>query len=271
MLLTVDIGNSSIVLSFFGDSPEVRERLRLGTDERRTADEYAGVIRSLSLARGIDPGEVRTAVLSCVVPVLAAPLSDAVRQVFPSLERLVPVGPGMRTGFIIRTENPSEVGSDLVADAACAVKEYPLPLLVADLGTMSVLMLINENSEFTGTVIFPGVQTVLRSTAESAAQLPELSVGTCGPEAVPLLGRNTAASIRAGALWANAMWIDAYVERLEHETGKTLNLVATGGLAGTVIPFCRHGFRVDPDLTAKGLYYLGTAPQKRLSARPGEP
>ena len=51
------------------------------------------------------------------------------------------------------------------------------------------------------------------------------------------------------------------ISRMEAELGYPCAVVATGGLAGRIVPYCRHEIALDDELTLKGLgliYYKNT-------------
>ena len=262
MLLTTDIGNSSVILTFFSPDAGICRRIRLGSDPARTQDEYAALIHSSLNLSGIDLSAVTGAIVSSVVPSLTYPVTEAIRIVFPGLEKVMLAGPGMRTGFVIKTDNPSEVGTDIVANTAYAVKAFHMPLLIADFGTMTVLTLVSGKCEMLGNVILPGIGTMFRSMSDYSALLPELPAAAENPGKVPLYGTNTPDSIRSGILRGHAFAVDSYIRNFEKDMGEKLCTVATGGYASYVTALCQHSFTVDPDLTAKGLYTLYNMPAK---------
>ena len=59
--------------------------------------------------------------------------------------------------------------------------------------------------------------------------------------------------MKSGILYGNASCIDGMIERIEEELGYPATVVATGGLAKSIIPFCKHEIILDDDLLLKGL------------------
>lgn len=250
MLLAVDIGNSSIKLGVFSDGEEPVFTVRFAADRVRSADEYAIFIQGVFRHRNTEPEEITDAVLSSVAPQLTHTMEQAIRQLFG--RRALTVGAGVRTGFNIRTEAPAEIGADIIANTAAAVRLAGAPAIIADLGTATTVFALNGERVLVGGVILPGVGTGLEALRASAAQLPFVALEK--PAAV--IGRNTAESISSGLIEGHAICIDGFIDRFCEELGlqaEDVALFATGGCAPLVTDSCRHHFRIEPHLTLKGL------------------
>ena len=110
MLLALDIGNSNISMGVFrGDSLLLRGKISAQTG--RSADEYAVTLNDLLRLEGVARDGLTGCVLSSVVPALTGLLESAVRRLTDA--PLLRVGPGLRTGFRIRIDDPSQLGGDL--------------------------------------------------------------------------------------------------------------------------------------------------------------
>lgn len=249
MILAIDIGNTNIVLGGFMDN-ELKFVARIATNASKTKDEYATKIKSILALNEIDKAEVKGAVISSVVPPLTSVMRDAVSMVY-SVESVL-VGPGMKTGINIHCDDPSTVGADLICACVAANSIYGNPSLVIDMGTATKMMLIDKTGTFVGVSIIPGVNIALKALASGTAQLPQISL-----EAPPsVIGKNTADCMRSGAVFGNASMIDGMIDRFCDETKCNLKLIATGGLAKTIIKHCKHEIILDDDLVLKGLLIL---------------
>lgn len=254
MILTVDIGNSNIVIGLFqGDKPLFSARFH--TDKSRLCDEYALDLKSLFELHRLAP-EIEGAVLSSVVPSLTRAMSNAIQTV-TGIAPLV-IAPGIKTGLNITIDNPSQLGSDILADAVGAAAQYPLPILLIDLGTASTITLIDEKKNIRGCAILPGVRLSLEALSRGAAQLTDISLDP--PK--DIIGTNTAEAMRSGLVFGTASMIDGMIDRFSERIGAPLTPVATGGLSEFIIPHCRHEIRLDPELQLKGLLNLYTRNQK---------
>ena len=162
------------------------------------------------------------------------------------------VGSGMKTGLNIRMDNPKTVGSDMIVDAVAALKDYPCPIVVIDMGTATTMSVIDQAGNYIGGVILPGLKVSLDSLSSKTAQLPDISLDI--PRKV--IGKNTIDCMRSGIMYGNAGTIDGILDRMEDELGACPSVVATGGLSRFVVPLCRHNIVYDEALLLKGLRIL---------------
>ncbi len=249
MILTIDIGNTNIVLGgFLGDEPSFVARL--STDTKKTEDEYAAVIRSVLSIHAVEKKEIKGAIIASVVPPLNSVMKKAVRTVY-GIEPIL-VGPGIKTGLGIHCDNPATVGADLICACVAAHHIYGSPSLVVDMGTATKLMLVDKSGTFCGASIIPGVTIGLRALSGGTAQLPQISLEA--PRSV--IGKNTVDCMRSGVVYGNACLIDGMIDRFYEEIGEAVPVIATGGLSSTIIPLCTHSIRQDEHLVLRGLRIL---------------
>lgn len=249
MILTIDIGNTNIMLGGFS-SDELVFVSRMATDQHATEDEYAIRILSALSLHGIAKESVTGCIIASVVPPLNYAVKNAIHFVF-GLEALV-VGPGIKSGIGIRCDMPSSVGADLIAAAVAAHYIYGSPSLIIDMGTATKMTVVDHKGAFIGTSIIPGVMMGLNSLSEGTAQLPKISLEK--PSSV--IAKNTADCMRSGVLYGNASLIDGMIDRISQEFGSELPVYATGGMASLIMPLCRHEIPVDEHLVLKGLNIL---------------
>lgn len=246
MLLTIDVGNTNIVLGGY-----LREELtfvsRISTNATKTADEYATKIRSILTLNEIPKAEIKGAIISSVVPPLNNILKNAVKKVY-GVEPLL-VGPGIKTGINLLVDDPREVGADLITASVAAYERFKAPVLIIDMGTATKMMLVNENGAFVGVSIIPGAQIAVKALTSGTAQLPEISLDA--PASV--IGKNTNDSMKSGVIYGNASLIDGMIDRIIAEIKKEPILIATGGLAADIIPYCKHEIIIDEYLILDGL------------------
>ena len=251
MLLAVDVGNSNISLGIFQDSA-LRMKAKISVKTRRSADEYAAVLYDLMRMNHIAREEIKGCILASVVPELTGLVEDAARIVTGT--QVLRVGPGIRTGFRIRIDDPSQLGGDLAADTLAALTEYGAPLVVIDAGTVTTIIAVDRNRTYLGGCILPGIRPSAMLLKEATALLPSIELGN-GEDAC--LGRNSADAMRCGLLLGSAMMVDGFIDRYTALPGMAgAKYVATGGSAPLVTARCRREIAQDPDLTLKGLRYL---------------
>ncbi len=249
MILAIDMGNTNIVIGGV-DHDRTYFQERITTDHAKTGTEYAINIKNILEIHGVDKSQIEGAIMSSVVPPLNAPLSSAVKKIFGFHPKLV--GSGMKTGLNILMDNPKTVGSDMIVDAVAALKDYPCPIIVIDMGTATTMSVVDRSGNYIGGVILPGLRVSLDSLSSKAAQLP--SIGLDIPAKV--IGKNTIDCMQSGIMYGNAGMIDGIIERMEAELGTKATVVATGGLSRFVVPLCKHKIIYDEALLTKGLLIL---------------
>lgn len=250
MILTADIGNTNITLGAFTADDAISWIARLATSRHRTADQYAIELKALIELKG-SKGEFDGAVISSVVPELTEAFSAAVRTI-TGCEPLI-VASGVKNGLKIATDNPKELGADLVAGAVGALTLYPLPCLVMDLGTATKISVIDENGAFLGCTIAPGVGISLDALSNRTSQLPAIALSA--PSHV--IGTNTIDCIKSGTVLGTASMLDGMAKRIEKELGKEFKtVVATGGLSKEIAECCERKMIYNKDLVLQGLLFI---------------
>ena len=249
MILTVDIGNSTIMLGGF-EKNELCFVARMATDPLKTEDEYAIRISELLTLHGIDKAAILGAIVASVVP----PLNVTVKKAITLLFKIEPlfVGPGPKSGVGIRCDVPSSVGADLIAASCAAHFLYQSPALIVDIDTVTKITLVDEKGSFVGTSIIPGILMGLDALSEKTAQLPKISLEL--PPSV--IGKNTQDSMRSGVLYGHASLIDGMIDRVLQEYKTPLFLLATGSMASSVLTLCHHTMTYDEHLVLKGLHLI---------------
>jgi type III pantothenate kinase len=243
-LLVVDLGNSETVLGLFS-CDRLTSHWRVGSG-RRTADEVALLIRSLTGREAGDPA-ARRSVLCSVVPTATRDFAAALLAVTGN--RPLVVDQRSVRGLPIRYHDPSVVGPDRLANAVAARALYGTPAVIVDLGTATTFDVVGPRGDYVGGAIAPGVITSSEELFRRAARLSRVELEM----PARAIGRNTQESLQAGILLGTAGMVDALVRRITKELGKKPHVIATGGLAPIVAPACRTVDRVDEWLTLQGL------------------
>ena len=249
MLLAIDIGNTNIVLGCF-DEGKILFRERVATNQQQTDLEYATKIRMALDIYHIAPETIEHAIISSVVPTVTNTMKQAVQK-YIGCESMI-VKSGIRTGLSIMIDNPAQLGSDLVVDAVAGVEEYPVPLIIIDMGTATTLSYIDAHKNYRGGIIMTGMAVSADALVSRTAQLPKIAFEA--PKKI--IGTNTIHCMQSGMMYSTAYALDGMIAHIEEETGNTCTVVATGGLASTVIPLCKREILLDDDLLLKGLYYI---------------
>jgi type III pantothenate kinase len=243
MLLTVDVGNSNTVLGLF-DGDRLFESYRVKTDPRITADELALLFRGL-LAEHPAPDGVA---VSSTVPAVLDQLRGMFDRYFADVPTVV-VGPGVKTGVPLLTDNPREVGPDRVVNTLAAHTLYGGPAVVVDFGTSTNFDVVSAKGEFLGGALAPGIEISVDALAARAARL--FKVELVQPRSV--IGKTTQEALQSGLLYGFAGQVDGLVRRISAELGTRPTVIATGGLSHLMLSVCETIDHHEPDLTLLGL------------------
>ena len=246
MILAIDVGNTNIVLGCI-DGDECLFVERLSTVRTKTELEYAIDIKNVLDIYHIHRSDIEGGIVSSVVPQITNIVKLAVEKILK--KEVLVVGAGIKTGLNIRMDNPAQLGSDLVVNAVAGIAEYPVPLLILDLGTANTVSVIDKNKNYIGGMIYPGIGVSLDSLTARASQLG--GIGIEAPEHI--IGKNTVECMKSGIIYSSAAAIDGIIDRLQDELEGEATVIATGGLAKKIVPPCKREIILDDDLLLKGL------------------
>lgn len=249
MILTIDVGNSNIVIGGVqGDQIVFEGRLR--TDSTKTSDEYCMDLKLLLDIYHVDTASVEGSIIASVVPQVLNSMQTAVKKLTGKTSLVV--GPGLKTGLNIRLENPNQTGADLVVGCVAALREHKPPMIVVDMGTATTMVVLDQTGALIGGCICPGVKISLDALTERTALLPGLQLD----QPKKAIGRNTIDCMRSGIMMGNAVMLDGMIQRMEEELGQKTTVIATGGIARFILPMCKTPVIYDKDLLIKGLAAL---------------
>lgn len=245
MLLTADIGNTSITLGLFAEDALVEE-YRLASDKDLSLEEYEVLLKTLFKDFKVDG-----CIISSVVEELTKKLKTAVDNVF-KINSIV-LSTQINTGVKICLDNPEEAGADRIANAAGAYVLYSHPVIVVDFGTATTFDIVNGSGEFVGGIIAPGLNLQLKALNKFTSKLPRIEVALSNTA----IGHNTTDAILSGVLRGSASMIDGLIEQCEKELGEKAVVVATGGYSGLIANYLKRPFDfINPTLTLEGLRHL---------------
>ncbi|CAN5512728.1 MAG: type III pantothenate kinase [Acidimicrobiia bacterium] len=246
MLLVVDVGNSQTVLGLY-DGEQLAAHWRFTTARNRTEDELRMLFRAMLELDGFSEKDVTGVAVSSVVPAVTAALRTAAADLAP--EAFVVVEPGVKTGMAIHIDNPREVGADRVVNAVAARHRYGAPVVSVDFGTSTNVDVVGPDGDYLGGAIAPGLAISTDALISGTAALRKVEFV---PPRSPI-GKGTVEAIQSGALYGHAGLVDGIVGRIVAELGGEVTVVATGGMASTIVPHCSTVGIVDEFLTLDGL------------------
>lgn len=246
MILTVDIGNTNIVLGGFLDK-ELVFVSRLQTNKYKMADEYAIDFKAIIEYNGYKSEMFDGAIISCVVPPLTPTIKHAINGLFGC--KVWSVSPGLKTGLKIITDDPGALGADLVCGAVAAVSRFKMPCIIVDLGTATKFSVLDNTGCFIGCSIMPGVDISLDALSKRTAQLPHIEFD----EADNIIGTNSIECMRSGIVFGTASMIDGMIARINEELSEPATVVVTGGMARNIVPHCKTAMEYSDHLILNGL------------------
>lgn len=259
MILTIDVGNTNVVLGCVEDGVVV-SRSRLATNTSDLPNDYAMKMRQSFAFDSIDYHEFEGAILSSVVPQVNRAIRSAVRKL-TGLECII-VGAGIKTGVNVKIDDPGTLAGDLITGTVGALSMYKPPIIIVDMGTATTIVAVDKDGAYIGGAIVPGVNLSFEALSQGTSLLPNISIEA--PR--KCIATNTVDSMKSGAVFGTAAMIDGMIDRMEEELGQSATVVATGGLSGGIIPYCKHKIKHEPDLLLKGLailYHKNAKPKKQ--------
>ena len=252
MIICIDIGNTNIKYAIY-DTEKLKVSFRVATDFKTTSDEYGAQLIAMLNAQGIKGEEITGGIVSSVVPSLDYTI-DKMCSLYLGIEPLH-VAPGLKSGLNIRCDDSREVGADRIVNCVSAIVNYGenVPMIVVDFGTATTFNIINENNEFIGGVIAPGIKGSLDSLVNGTAKLPRVEIEA--PKSI--IAKNTVTNMQAGIVFGFAGLTEYIVKRIKKELkAPRIKTIATGGFSKIIAKEIEGIDVVDKLLTLKGLKYL---------------
>ena len=246
MLLAIDVGNTQTHVGMF-EGDELVQHWRFATVRFATADELAATLAGLLGLRDLKLADVHAAMVSAVVPALAAEYEQVIHRYIDGRGLLV--GPEIKSGMPIRIDRPQELGADRLANAIAAYERVGGACIAVDFGTAINYDVVSAAGEYLGGVISPGIEISLDALSARAARLPRVEIEA--PRHA--IGKGTQEAIQSGVVYGFAGQVDAILGRLREELGEEATAIATGGFAAAIVPFCEQVDEVDDRLTLQGL------------------
>ena len=250
MILAIDCGNTHTDFGCIDDTGKIQQIFTMESNRKKTSYEYAADINEICTLLKMDVRAFHAMVLSSVVPVLTGSFQEAAKIL------------GIKDCLVVKKENVSslrfpdavgeEIGPDLIVAAVAAMKRYPLPAIIIDMGTASTLTVIDREGIFSGGVILPGVGISMNALAKETSLLPSIDVAP----SKKLISLNTIDAMRSGIIYGTAGSLDGIIDRFLEELGEEASILATGGLSPLICPYCRHHITVDENLLLSGLWEI---------------
>lgn len=246
MLLAIDVGNTNITFGVYCED-KLLFVSRIATNTKKMEDEYAVEIRQILELYNVDTESIRGAIVSSVVPKLSHDIPAAIHKLF-AVDCVV-VGADTVHDLDIVTDNPGEIGADLLVDCMAGRARCTWPCIIIDMGTATKLLVLDKQGRFCGAVIAPGLGVSLDALVSNAALLS--SVALKAPPSV--IGKNTTGCIQSGLIHGSAAMLDGLCSRIEEEMGESCAVIATGGYAKEVVKNCTRNIEYCETFLIEGL------------------
>jgi pantothenate kinase, type III len=266
MLLAFDVGNSNIVLGVFHDGKLITN-WRIETDTNKSADEFGMLINQLFAYEGLKTEDIKDVIISTVVPSVLFTLQHMSVKYFN--RRAIVVESGVKTGLIVKYDNPKQVGADRIVNAVAAFHKYGGPLIIIDFGTATTFCAVTSKAEYLGGSIAPGLKIASEALFEKTSKLPKVELEEPGQT----ICRNTIQSMQSGLVYGHMGMVDYIVRKMKAEvealdpSDKKATVVATGGLSSMIESGVDCIDHVDKMLTLEGLEIIYEKNKKAKQAK----
>ncbi|MEC9348029.1 MAG: type III pantothenate kinase [Pseudomonadota bacterium] len=259
MLLAIDAGNTNTTFAVF-DGERIVGEWRASTSSSRTADEHAVWLASLMNLVELSPKSIDAAIIATVVPQALFNLRTLCRRYF-NCEPVVIGDPDVDVGIQVLVARSRDVGADRIVNAVGAKLLYGGPAIIVDFGTATTFDVINNDGDYIGGVIAPGINLSLEALHLAAAKLPRIAIER--PSRV--VGDDTTSAMLSGVYYGYIGLIEGLVARIRQEQGGMVKVIATGGLAPMISDGTDIFDVIDRDLTMKGLLEISRRNPRTLS------
>lgn len=247
MVLLADLGNRSLSLSIYDDR-QVKASFKTSSDKFKSADEYQDTLRQFLMLQSIQPKDIEGAILASVVPSLTKRVEKAIDTLLS--KKCLVLNRSLKTGLAIRTDNPSEVGTNLISAAIGAVNNYHEDCLIICLSSCLTLTVVTHDNNFLGGLIFPGMRESVSHMCDTSAQLMEIDLS----RPTKLIAKSTKECINTGVVKGYMLLIDSLSDEVEKEFGKPLRRIITGPDANIIKDYIGHQYTYNSHLLFDGLY-----------------
>ena len=238
MLLAFDVGNTNIVMGLY-KGKDLKGSWRMETNQKKSADEYAVFIRQLFEVHDFTFDQVDDVIISTVVPSMTYTLQHMSRYYF-KCEPII-VGPGVKTGLIVKYDNPKMLGADRIVNSVAALAKYQAPLIIIDFGTATTFCAVSDKSEYLKTAKLPRVEI----------EAPKKAIA-----------HNTTEGMQAGLVFGHIGMTEYIVRKMKDEihamTGddRPITVIGTGGMAYIIKDNSDCIDIIDKMLTLEGLQLI---------------
>lgn len=249
MILAFDVGNTNVVIGCI-ENGNIKNIIRTRTEHLATWEEWAIKITDFISFMKLPLEDIDGSIISSVVPSVQDALFEALKEMTGKEPKVV--SKDNNGGLKVKIDDPNSLAGDLITGAVGAIEHYGFPCLIIDLGTATTITAVDNDGVFRGGAIIPGVRLSLSALSSGTSLLPEISI-TAPNKAI---ATNTVDCMKSGLVLGNASMIDGMIDRFYDELGQSCKVIATGGLASSIVKYCKHEIICDDNLLLKGLWVI---------------
>ncbi|MBU5468676.1 type III pantothenate kinase [Virgibacillus sp. MSJ-26] len=250
MLFVIDVGNTNTVLGVF-ENKTLEHEWRIRTDRHKTEDELGMLMKSLLEHKGISFKDINGVIISSVVPPIMFAL-EKMCKIYFNIEPLIVGRETIDSSLKKCYPNPHEIGADRIVNAVGAIEEYGSSLVIIDFGTATTYCYVNENEEYAGGIISPGITISMDALYKNASKLPKIEIES--PKSI--IGKSTVEAMQSGVFYGFVGQVDGIIKRIKESVNNEVTVIATGGLASLIADGSEEINHVDKHLTLKGLQLI---------------
>jgi len=246
MILVIDVGNSNIEFGVF-QRDKLLSKWRT-TTTLSTVDELGLRLRGFLQMHKLSSTDMLGCIISSVVPLLTKPMFDMC-QLFLGITPFLVDVKNIKLPIKVCYEKPEEVGADRIVNAVAAYTAYKNACLIIDFGTATTFCVVDDEGQYLGGCITPGIQISLDALFKRAAKLSRVAF----EKTENIIGKNTTSSIQAGVFFGYLSMVEGIIKRIKTEFRSELIVIATGGICSEIASESLLIDHIDKDLTLKGL------------------
>lgn len=248
MLIAFDVGNTNITIGAYNKETKQWKRWRAQTDIDKTYDEIGVFLLSLFKNNEIDISKIEGIAVAPVVSDMMFNLETSIRK-YLRLEPMI-ISADLDLGINLVYDNPKTIGIDRICNAVAAYDMYGGPVMVVDVGTAATISIVNQNGDFLGGVIIPGLKSMSIALNLKAPKLPRISID----KPTNVIGRSTVECINSGIVYGYASMIDGLINKIKKELkNENVTIVGTGGLIQFITEEVDNINEIYDDLTLEGI------------------
>jgi type III pantothenate kinase len=253
MILTIDIGNTNIVIGLF-ENNKLIHKCRMISDSKKNTDDYAVDMVEFFLTEKIDCLKISGAIIASVVPTLTGRIEEAIKKITTGKVLLVGEN-GVNLNIEVKVRNKSEVGADRLVNSIFANHKFGNSLIIIDFGTATTFDIVGKDGDYLGGIIAPGINLSLKALHDMTAKLPKINIK---PQS-NVIGKSTIEAMNSGVYFGYIALVDGLIKKIEEELGYKTTRIITGGLSEIFKNACKDFIdHHEADLTLEGLHLIYT-------------